>query len=52
MEIITWHRLYRVFTYIYPLLIEKDICDHQNISVKLPRVCVCLLSGDLFIFSV
>ena len=28
------------------------ICDHQNISVKLPCVCVCLSSKDLLIFSV
>ena len=42
---------YHVFTYIYSLLIEKDICDHQNVLVKLPCVCVCLLSRDLLIFS-
>jgi hypothetical protein len=24
------------------LLIEKDICDHQNISIKFPCVYVCL----------
>ena len=35
-----------------PCLIEKDICDCQNISMKLPCVCVCLLSGNLFIFSI
>ena len=46
------HHLYCVFTYIYSLLIEKDICDCQNVSVKLPCVYVCLSSGDLFIFSV
>ena len=40
-----------VFTYIYSLLIEKDICDCQNVSIKLPCVCVCLLPGDLFIVS-
>jgi hypothetical protein len=44
--------IYCVFTYIYSLLIEPDICDHQNISVKLPCVCVCLLSGNLLISSV
>ena len=32
------------------LLSEKDICDPQNISIKLPCVCVCLSSGDLFHF--
>jgi hypothetical protein len=35
-----------VFTYIYSLLIEKDICDRQNIPNKFPCVCVCLPSGD------
>ena len=53
-EIFPFHRslyhLSRVFTYIYSLLIEKDISDHQNISVKLLCVYVCLSSGDLFIF--
>ena len=43
--------LYHVFTCIYSLLIEKDICDWWNVSVKL-CVYVCLSSGDLFIFSV
>ena len=37
-----WHRHYHVFTYIYSLLIEKDICDHWNISFKFPCVCVWL----------
>jgi hypothetical protein len=40
-----------VFTYIYCLLIEKDICVCQNILVKLLCVYVRLSSGDLFIFS-
>ena len=44
--------LYCVFTYIYSLMIEKDICDCWNASFKLPCVCVCLSSGVLFIFSV
>ena len=47
-----WYRLYHVFTYIYSLLIRKDICDHQNVSVKLPCVYVGLSSEDLFIFLV
>ena len=47
-----WRHLYCVFIYIYSLLIEKNICDHQNVSIKLPCVFVCLLSGDLFIFLV
>jgi SRP40, C-terminal domain. len=41
-----------VFTYIYSLLIEKDICDCQNVSIKLLCVCVCLSPRDLFMFSV
>ena len=28
------------------------MCDCQNVSIKLPFVCVCLSPGDLFIFSV
>ena len=32
------------------LLIKEDICDDQNISVKLVCVYVCLSSRDLFIF--
>ena len=47
-----WHSLYHVFIYIYSLPIEKDICDRQNGSIKLPCVSVCLLFGILFIFSV
>ena len=31
-------------------MIEKDICDSQNMSIKPSCVYVCLLSGDLFIF--
>ena len=40
-----------VFTYIYSLLIEKDICDCRNVSIKLSCVCVSLLPEN-FIFSV
>ena len=36
--------------YICSLLIEKDVCDHQNISNKFPCVCMCLSSGDIFNF--
>ena len=35
----------------YSLMIEKDIYDCRNLSVKLPCVYVCLSSRDLFIFS-
>jgi hypothetical protein len=37
-----------VFTYIYTLLIKKDICDCQNISIKLQCVYWCHSSGDFF----
>ena len=40
--------LYRVFTYSYSLLIKKDICDHQNISIKLPCVYVPFIRRSLF----
>ena len=44
-----WHHLYCVFTYMYSLLIEKDLCECQNVSIKL----LCALScEDIFIFSV
>ena len=36
---------YLLLDYIYSLLIEKGICDHQNLSFKL-CVCVCLSSRD------
>jgi hypothetical protein len=35
--------------FIYSLLIEKDLCECQNISVKFQCVYLCLLIGDLFI---
>ena len=35
---------------MYSLLIEKDVCDSRNVSVKLQSFYVCL--GDLFICSV
>ena len=38
------------FMYVYSLLIEKDICDSLNVSVKLPCVYMCLSSKDLFIY--
>jgi hypothetical protein len=37
-ESITWCHLYHMITYIYSLLIEKDICDCQNVPIKLPCV--------------
>ena len=46
---LTWRRLYHVFTYIYSLLIEKYICDCQNISIKLP--CVCFVLNSLHFFN-
>jgi hypothetical protein len=49
---LTWRDLYHVFTYIYSLLIKKDICDCWNISIKLQCVCMCLSSRNLFILSV
>ena len=50
LDTVMWRHLFCVFAYIYSLLIEKDICDCRNISVKFLCVYVCLLSGDLFIF--
>ena len=49
-----WHHLYHVFIYIYiySLLIEKDICNRQNVSGKPLCLYVCISLGDPFIFSV
>ena len=43
-----WRHLY---TYIYSLLLEKDICDRRNNSIKHPCVCVTFARRSL-IFSV
>ena len=48
-ETVTWYYLYCMFKYFYCLLIEKEIWDCQNVSVKLPCVYVCLSPEDLFI---
>jgi hypothetical protein len=40
-----------VFTYIRPLLIEKDGCVHQNILILLPCVFVCLSTAISSIFG-
>ena len=41
-----------MFTYIYSILIEKDICDRRNVSVKLPYVCVLFIRRSLHFFSI
>ena len=45
------YSLYHVSTYIYSLLIEKDICDCQNILINLPCVYVSLLSGYIYTYT-
>ena len=52
VKTLMWRHLYLVFTYIYYLLIEKDMCSHQNISIKFQCVCMCLSSRDYFIFLI
>ena len=44
------HWFYTARIKLYSLLIEKDVCGRQNVSVKLSCVCVCLSSGDFLIF--
>ena len=39
-----------VFTYIYCLLIGKEICDCQNVSIKVPCVYMYLSPGDFYGF--
>ena len=45
---VTWHRLYCVFTYIYPLLINKDLHECWNFYFYL-NFYLCLSTEDLFI---
>ena len=48
-----WHQFYSMFTDISFLLIKKDLCDSQNISIKFPHALLVYLyisSFDLFIF--
>ena len=47
---IHYHYLCCVFTYIYSLLIEKDICDCQNVSVKLLCVFMCAVHLEISSF--
>jgi hypothetical protein len=55
LETVTWRHLYCVFTYIYSFLIEKDLRQCRNVSLKFMcalLVYLCLSSRDLSIFSV
>ena len=51
-----WHSsesftcLYSVFTYNYSFLIKKDFYDRRDSSIRFSGICVCISSGDLFIF--
>ena len=52
---VTWYHLYWVFIYIYSLLIDKQIFESQNISIKFLcalLVYLCISSRDFFSFSV
>ena len=50
-ETVMWCHLYCVFTYIYSLLIEKDICDCWNVSVEIPCLCVAFIRRSLHFFG-
>ena len=55
LETVTWLSLYGLFTYIYSLLIDKDLYESQNVSIKFScalLVYLYLSSRELFIFSV
>ena len=50
---VTWLYLYCVFTNIYSLLIDKDLCESKKISIKFPSallVYMCLSSGNPLFF--
>jgi hypothetical protein len=49
-NLLTWRHLYCVFTFIYSLLIEKDLSESRKVTVKFPYVYLCLSSGELFVF--
>ena len=40
-QVVTWCHLYSEFTYIYFLLIEKDLHECRNVSVKFTCVLFC-----------
>ena len=46
-----WCHLFHVFTYIHPLLIEKDVRVCRNILILLPCVLVCLSTMISAIFG-
>jgi len=53
--VVTMRYIYCVFTYIYSILIEKDLSKCRKVWIKFPcapLVYLCLSSGDLFIFSI
>ena len=43
---VIWSLIFSLFTYIYSLLIEKDLCECQNISFKF--ICVSHLETSQF----
>ena len=47
----TWCHLYKVFTYIYFLLIEKDLCECRNVSVNFSCVYLSLIQRSLHFFG-
>ena len=48
---IKWHQ-FLMCSHIYNLLIERDICDCRNVSIKFPCIYLWLSSRDLLVFSV
>ena len=43
--------IFTVFSHVFSLMVEKDICDCGNISVKLPCVCVPYIRRSLYFFG-
>ena len=48
---VKWHHLYWLFTYIHPLLIDKDLREHWKSQIFSLLFYMCLSCGDLSILS-
>ena len=47
--------IFRYIQFIYSLLIDEDLCENWNLSIKFPCILLvnlCLWSGNFFIFPV
>ena len=53
--LITWLHLYSVFSYIYSLSVDEDLCESRNVSIKFSCalfVCVFHLERSSFFVGI